>query len=506
MRPEPAGLVGDLVDRAGVGIALVDDRRRYRYVNPRLAAINGRTVDEHLGRTLREVVPDIAAVVEPLVDRVLGGEPVVTTTVEGSTTALRTAHWQATYLPVALDDGEPGVGILVIDVSDRQNAMAETRRRLAQQGALAALGQRALAGASLDELLQAATDMLARELGADLAGILQFADSREDLWMRTGTGFPAGAVGRIRSGVGVQSQAGFTLLVDDAVLTVDSATEDRFTFSKHLLDLGVRSAISVPIPGPNAPFGVLGVLARDPARFDEDDANVLRATANVLGAAVVREAQEHALERLAAQRGRLVAQALDAAEFEQRRVADVLHDDVLQHLLFARLELRGLTPGSAAIERVEASIEAATTLLRRVIGGLHPVTLAHAGLSPAIESLTAEFRARTGLQTEVRVAEGLPADHDRLIVGIVRELLNNIVKHSGATRAAIHVLGGPDAVVVHVAADGLGMEPDAFERALGRGNIGLANARERVAALGGSTAVGAGLGGRGAGVTIRLPR
>ena len=84
---------------------------------------------------------------------------------------------------------------------------------------------------------------------------------------------------------------------------------------------------------------MLGALASSPDHFDEDDAAFVRAAANVLGAAVVRAEQARELEALAAQRGRLVAQALDAGDRERRQVADHLHDEVLQHLLFARLEL-----------------------------------------------------------------------------------------------------------------------------------------------------------------------
>jgi signal transduction histidine kinase len=88
----------------------------------------------------------------------------------------------------------------------------------------------------------------------------------------------------------------------------------------------------------------------------------------------------------------------------------------------------------------------------------------------------------------------------------VRELLGNVVKHAGAARATVRVVDGPETVAVQVTDDGRGMDADAFEAALGRGNIGLASARERIAAVGGTIRVGPGLNGRGAGVTIQLPR
>jgi signal transduction histidine kinase len=60
-------------------------------------------------------------------------------------------------------------------------------------------------------------------------------------------------------------------------------------------------------------------------------------------------------------------------------------------------------------------------------------------------------------------------------------------------------------LALEVADDGRGLAHDAFETALGRGNVGLATVRERVHALGGTVSVGAGIGARGAQVAVRLP-
>jgi two-component system NarL family sensor kinase len=321
--------------------------------------------------------------------------------------------------------------------------------------------------------------------------------------MAAGSGFPPGLVGRMTAAHGPDSQAGYTLMADGPVITADTHAEERFTYTRGLLDLGVRSAISVPIPDGDEPFGVLGALASSPDHFDADDAAFVRAAANVLGAAVMRSRQASELEALAAQRGRLVAQALDAGDRERRQVADLLHDEVLQHLLFARLELGGLDGEQK--DRVQASMEEASTLLRRVIGGLHPVTLAHAGLEVALQSMASEHAARAGIIAEVNVEPGVDGVQDRLVLSLARELLTNVVKHSGATRATVRVCGSEDEVRLEVADDGCGLGADAFEAALSRGNFGLATARERVTALGGAIEVTPGLDGRGTRVAVRLP-
>jgi PAS domain-containing protein len=56
---------------AGTGVGLVDRGFRYLYVNSTLAHLNGAPAPEHLGRTVREVIPGWADYAEPMLRRVL---------------------------------------------------------------------------------------------------------------------------------------------------------------------------------------------------------------------------------------------------------------------------------------------------------------------------------------------------------------------------------------------------------------------------------------------------
>jgi PAS domain S-box-containing protein len=501
----PDSMLGPLLEQAAVGIAVLDADGRYLYVNERLAEINGVPLAEHIGRRFHDVLPHLADTVGRFHGQVLStGQAARNVQVRGSTRGMPDRVWQVSYLPMEVD-GRPAVGAVLVDVTDREQALLERQRRVGQHAAVADLGQRALSGMPVDELMEAATELLKRELDADMAAVLEFDDGREALVMCSGSGFPEGAVGRLTAGLGRGSQAGFTLMSDNVVLSPDLQRETRFEISAGMREQNARSTISTPIPGAGEPYGVLGVFSRQVDHFDEDDASFVRAVANLLGHAVVREAQSHALAAMSGQRGRLVAQALEAGEREQRSVADVLHDDVLQHLLFARQELSDSAADAQSVARARASVDEAAGLLRRVVAGLHPITLSHAGLAAALEHLAGEHHARTGLQTSVVVDPEAEGSHDRLVVSLVRELLTNVAKHSGAARAAVSVTVADDCLRLRVADDGRGMTGDAFESALARGNIGLATARERVEALGGMARVCEGLEGRGTSVQIDLP-
>ena len=498
-------LLGPLLERAAVGIAVLDADCYFAYVNERLAEINGVAQEAHEGRPVEEVIPHIARPVRDLHAEVMRTrEPVRDVQIAGSTPGAADRIWHVSYLPIE-SHGEPAVGVVLIDVTERERAVEESHRRVRQHAAVADLGQRALSGADLGTLLTAACELLVSELGADNSGVLKMVPGAGHLVMEAGCGWPEGAIGRVTADLGRKSQAGFTLMEGGPVFSPDLAHETRYHISPAVQAMGVQSCISTPIPGGSEPFGVLGIYARATHHFNADDAGFVRAVANVVGAAVLRDEQQRALGVLSAQRGRLVAQALEAGEHEQRRVADLLHDDVLQHLLFARQELDEAGKGGAAVERAVSSVDEAASILRNVVAGLHPVTLAHGGLAAALETLAGEYRARSGLKTEVQVDPGAEDTHDRLVLSIVRELLTNVTKHAGAKRAQVRLMAADGALELTVADDGAGLPPDALTSALQSGNIGLATVRERVEALGGSLRTGPGMDGVGAGLEIRLP-
>lgn len=110
---------------APVGLALLDCDLRFVRLNDRLATINGRPVSDHLGRTLREVLPDLAATLEPLYRRVIEtGEPVLDLEIHGPSPAHPGVEhdWAVNYYRVDDDAGRAiGVSAVVVEITDRKN-------------------------------------------------------------------------------------------------------------------------------------------------------------------------------------------------------------------------------------------------------------------------------------------------------------------------------------------------------------------------------------------------
>lgn len=122
---EAAALLDTLLAAAPNGFALFDRDLRFVRVNQALADINGIPIAVHLGRTLRESVPALAASQEPLIRRVLDtGEPIRDLEVGGETPAAPGAerHWLVSYYPVNDRSGtRRGVGAVVVEITARKH-------------------------------------------------------------------------------------------------------------------------------------------------------------------------------------------------------------------------------------------------------------------------------------------------------------------------------------------------------------------------------------------------
>ncbi len=122
---------------APAGIGFTDLEHRFISLNARLAALNGISVSEHLGKRLEEVLPELSAVLEPLVTQVIrSGEPVVGQEIRGTTRAAPGVprYWLAGYYPVKSPRGEVlGVSTVVQDITAAravENELVSVTRQL----------------------------------------------------------------------------------------------------------------------------------------------------------------------------------------------------------------------------------------------------------------------------------------------------------------------------------------------------------------------------------------
>jgi PAS domain S-box-containing protein len=118
--------LNSLYESAPIGLAFFSRDYRYLRVNGELAAINGVAADDHIGRTIRDVLSDQAPSVEPIIDRIFEtGEAIRDLEVSGQTPQQpgKIRHWLAGFYPVpGTRGGIDAVGAWVIEISERKAA------------------------------------------------------------------------------------------------------------------------------------------------------------------------------------------------------------------------------------------------------------------------------------------------------------------------------------------------------------------------------------------------
>jgi signal transduction histidine kinase len=193
---------------------------------------------------------------------------------------------------------------------------------------------------------------------------------------------------------------------------------------------------------------------------------------------------------------------LTAVAEERNRIARELHDVVghsvslmtVQASAVRRLMRPDQAKERAALETVEAAGREALTEMRRMVGvlrsGEDAPNLAPPPTLDQLGTLADNFR-RAGLDVVVE-SDGepvpLPPGLDLTAYRLVQEALTNTLRHAGATRVAVCVRYGDDALSLTVRDDGHG--PNGTPP--GTGLLGM---RERVAVYGGTLTAGAATGG-----------
>lgn len=214
-------------------------------------------------------------------------------------------------------------------------------------------------------------------------------------------------------------------------------------------------------------------------------------------------------QRQAAQQA-FARQLLESQEGERKRIAAELHDSLGQNLLViknrALLQALTLPDEQARKQFTEFSNAVSQTLeeVRTISYDLRPSHLDQLGLRTAIVVMIEKVSASSTIQFTHAVDEldGLLLPGDEIMLyRIVQECLNNILKHSGATKVVLNVAVHAGELALTIRDNGRGFLPD--EETHRRGGLGLQGIAERVRILGGTHAIESAPG-QGTTVTLRI--
>ncbi len=111
-------------------MVVVDRQLRYLKANQRLADMTKVPIDARLGKTVREIVPLLADILEPLYQQVFAtGKPILNFELSGEPEDISGEHrdYQLSFFPLMGADAKPkAVGVVTIEITEQKRAEVET--------------------------------------------------------------------------------------------------------------------------------------------------------------------------------------------------------------------------------------------------------------------------------------------------------------------------------------------------------------------------------------------
>jgi len=355
---------------------------------------------------------------------------------------------------------------------------AQAEDRLRQLEALYYADEELYRYLKLDQVLEALATVAPRVMGAANSAVFVL-DKENRFKLRISHGVKLEALAWLQSGLAEEAMA---MIAADGKPQIITDTTQRPDMALLVEKDHVRSIITMPINVKGQPFGVFGVGYREKRVFTQDD--------QLLAVALAQRAA------LAVENALLYERAQELATIEERqRLARDLHDAVTQTLFSAsliaevlpKLWQRSPEIGRQRLEELRQLTRGALAEMRTLLLELRPSALMEAHLGDLLRQLAEATTGRSRIPVSVTiVGQGEPSSTAKVaLYRIAQEALNNMIKHSGASQAEIHLDCGPGALSLVISDNGKGFrQADAPAD-----HFGLGIMRERADSIGANLTV-----------------
>jgi signal transduction histidine kinase len=189
---------------------------------------------------------------------------------------------------------------------------------------------------------------------------------------------------------------------------------------------------------------------------------------------------------------------LEVQEAERSQVANQLHDVAGSLLSAARLNLTSLKEKDKTLneksvyhlQKTEEAISMVSEMVRNLSHALSPVMLEKVGFQASLEKIISIVNASGKIKIELMVAgfdhyDPALGKYYTALYSIIYELLNNIVKHSGAKNVLLQVSNYDDCFSLVSEDDGIGMEVNKIGK---MNSLGLSGIQAKIDFFGGRIA------------------
>ena len=435
-----------IYNSAPVGLAMLDADLRFTRVNQLLAQILGISVQEHIGLSMRELVPDVDAKIVHFFRQVLStGEPLVNLEIRtpspGQPDGMR--DWLVNLHPLKNERGQvAGVNAVVQDITDRKRAEEEIKKS--------------------QELFQAFMDNL------PVFAYMKDENGRYIFHNRAvGLRFPD-----LHNTYGKDDSHLFSPEVAESFRRNDQLVRESGKPAEFTESMGDIEWLSIKFP------------------FTDRQGKVLLAGVSV---DVSERKQLEKLTIMQETQRQLLEHEILARESERERLARELHDESGQMLTSLLAGLR-LIEESKTVKDAKKQARALRELTSRAIGDvgrlsrdLHPIVLDDLGFAVALRNYVNQYSTLHGIKAQLEIAgldtHRLPHSMERGLYRITQEALTNVARHAQASEVAVLVRLQDQDFTIMIRDNGRGFST-LNRDADARKHLGLQSMRERASIMG----------------------
>ena len=350
--------IASIYDSARIGLCVLDLDLRFQRINERLAEINGISVAGHIGKTLREIVPDFAEQAERLAAQIIEtGKGAVDIEFSGTTPARPgvTRYWIGQWLPLKDHAGQAtGINVVIEEVTERKHAEEGLRRHAARLALLLNVTSDLIAASEPQSLGRIVFERVGPAFGADVCFNYRVDDASGRLQLVFESGLAA-EQRELAAWLDVNQAFCGTVAADCQPILADRARIASDPKGVFIRDAGLTAYSCHPLRATSGRvLGTfsLGSTSRD--AFSEDEHAWLGTVANFLSQAWERFEAEQEL-RQSEQRLRA---ASEAARFGIHDM-DVARGTTLWSAELVRLLGRGDGPRVATIDEALSTLHPA---------------------------------------------------------------------------------------------------------------------------------------------------
>ncbi len=318
---------------APFGVSLVDCKLRYLYVNEKMAALNGRPAEEHIGRKVGEIRPEISLNEELLYRRVMeSGEPLFDVQVKASFPDApdQARYWNLCFYPILTEVGIlEAVATSIRDKTEVKSDEMELNERLRFEALLSRLSTIFvnLPSSEVDSKICDSLESITEFLGFQRGVILEFSSDQTRLLLTHQYNAPGSPVpptidvNEVLPNLVKSFHRGLISFFSSLDELPDSSRREKEYLAKN----GLKSTINIPLKiGETILGGVSFSSTKSERRWPEDIIRRLKLVGEIFASALERKRVDQRLEKTFSEIKRL-KDHLEAENLYLRDEIEVLH-------------------------------------------------------------------------------------------------------------------------------------------------------------------------------------